>query len=261
LRKQPVESVSGLDVSAYFGARRYVVPPNFSVGQGRQTNEHPSLHRYTDIDRYEKMSHVFQAGEQVYVTEKIHGANSRVAMIDGELMVGSRKTQRNAPDYTEAFEGNPYKDNMYWFPLSIPGTRILLEDLGKSYKQVILFGEIYGQGIQGSFNYGRKGLAYAAFDLMLNGEYVSPAALSALLKQYDIPGAPVNYIGEFVPELIQYHVDAPSSLTTTHIREGVVIRPLNERRDARHGRVVAKWLNPAYLVKKSEDKIEDNQEV
>ena len=254
------EPVEGSDISFYFGARRYVVPPNFTVGQGQQASEHPSLHRYTDIDRYEKMSHVFQAGEQVYVTEKIHGANSRVAMIDGELMVGSRKTQRKAPDNDQVFEGDPYKDNMYWFPLSIPGVKLLLEDLGKSYIQVILFGEIFGKGIQGSFDYGQSNLAYAAFDLMLNGVYQNPATLHGLLERYQIPYAPIDYTGEFDEGYIRTYVAAPSRLTERHIREGVVIRPLNERRDARHGRVVAKWLNPAYLVKKSEDKIEDNQE-
>lgn len=260
IRSRSSELAEGLDVSEYFGAKRYVVPPNFQVKQGNQTNEHPSLTRYTDIERLEKFDHLFQAGEQVYVTEKVHGANSRVAMIDGELMVGSRKTQRKAPESEEAFVGDPYKDNMYWYPLSIPGVKEMLESLGKSYRQVILYGEVFGKGIQGSFDYGRPNLDYVAFDIMLNGEYVSPAMFLNLTLQYNVPSAPIDYVGEFNQLEIAPHIEAPSLLTKKHIREGVVVRPLNERRDSRHGRVIAKWLNPAYLVKKSEEKIEDNQE-
>lgn len=260
-------SVEGEDVSEYFGARRFVVPPNFKVNVGQMTNEHPSLHRYTSIDRYEKMVSAFQAGEQVSVTEKIHGANVRIAMIDGELMVGSHKTQRKLPENINEIatlnetEWTPFDDNMYWMPLNFAGVRQLLTDFKNTYQQVIIFGEVFGKGVQGAFDYGREGLDFRAFDLMLNGQYSNPPAYRNLMLQYEIPIAPIEYIGGFEPDIISRYVSAPSSLTSKHIREGIVIKPLNERYDPRHGRVVAKWINPDYLVKKSEEKVEDNQEV
>jgi RNA ligase (TIGR02306 family) len=256
----------GTDLSEFFGARRFVVPPNFRVNTGQETSEHPALHRYTDIDRYEKMVHTFQAGEQVYVTEKVHGANVRIAMIDGALMVGSRKTQRKLPEtfgdlaLLNEMEWTPFDDNMYWTPLNFAGVRNLLLALKDSYKQVILFGEVFGRGVQGSFDYGRDGLDFVAFDLMLNGQYVTPTAFFSLSHQYEFPTAPLEYCGEFRPEVIGHYVTAQSRLTKKHIREGIVIKPMNERHDSRHGRVVAKWINPEYLVKKSADKVEDNQE-
>lgn len=256
----------GQDLSEFFGARRFVVPPNFKVGIGHEVSEHPALYRYTDIDRYEKMAHVFQAGEQVYITEKIHGACARIAMIDGELMVGSRKTQRKMPETfgdmatINEQEWTTYDDNMYWIPLNFAGVRKLLFDFKDSYKQIIIFGEVFGKGVQGSFDYGRPGLDFRAFDLMFNGVYQNPASFAHLTSIYSIPVVPTEYVGEFDETYIKTLVTAPSNLTDKHIREGVVIKPLNERRDPRHGRVVAKWINPDYLVKKSADKVEDNQE-
>lgn len=256
----------GQDLSEFFGARRYVQPPKFQVGQGQERNEDPYLYRYTDIDRYEKMVQAFQFGEQVYAHEKVHGANVRIAMINGELMVGSRKTQRKMPDDLSVFtdaegNGDPFKDNMYWFPLSIPGVMTFLEEFGNTYKQVILFGEVFGKGVQGSFDYGRDSLDFRAFDIMLDGQYLNPPAFESFTRNHGIPTVPLDYSGAFDPELIAVHVAAKSQLTKKHIREGIVIKPLNERNDHRHGRVIAKWLNPNYLIARSAEKVEDNAEV
>jgi hypothetical protein len=43
-----------------------------------------------------------------------------------------------------------------------------------------------------------------------------------------------------------------------HIREGVVVRPLEERTDPKIGRVILKYLNDDYLLKKEEGRITDS---
>src|SRR2546429_2819009 len=143
----------GQDVAEHYmalGVKKYEPPVRVTAGDAEV--EHPLFVKYTEIENMRNFPDIFQEDEIVALTEKIHGTNSRVGIIEGTLMAGSHGLRRKRPA-DDAFE-----TNLYWYPLSLPPVRSLLEDLATQHRQVILFGEIYGSKVQ-SLNYGVTGSA------------------------------------------------------------------------------------------------------
>src|SRR6202041_1262718 len=103
---------------------------------------HPLFVSYTDVENLRNFPDVFADGEPVVVTEKIHGTNCRVGLIEGELMAGSMAVRRKGP------ADENVGASVYWFPTTLAGVTDLLADLGKAHRQVVLFGEVFGSKIQ-----------------------------------------------------------------------------------------------------------------
>lgn len=223
----------GRNVAETLGIKKWQPPMKFSAGDAEPT--HPLFCEYTDVENMRHFSTLFQPGEMVQVTEKIHGTNSRIGIIDGARVAGSRTMQRK------------YADNsIYWFPWTIPEIADAMERFsGMAKVQAILFGEVYGK-VQ-SMRYGLpNGLAYRAFDLMIDGKYVDAATFATLLPEH--LRAPVlaetpYSVGE-IAGLSKGRSVIPGA---DHIREGVVIRPLRERHDPTTGRVILKYVSDEYL--------------
>lgn len=226
-----------LNYADTFTITKYEPPIRTTAGDAMP--EHPLFSRYTEIENLRNFPHLFSDNEPVVITEKIHGTNCRVGLIDGEWMAGSHKLQRAEPeDYTRSD---------YWFPLSLPGVRALLGQLGQHHRQAILFGEVYGK-VQ-SLKYGLPGkLGFAAFDLLIDGTFVPHGQLRALCQQYDVPTVPLLYHGPFSLETIVELSRGQTTLDDTHYREGVVVKPVEERWDETVGRVIAKYIGDQFLT-------------
>lgn len=240
----------GQDVTEYYaalGVKKY--EPPVRVTDGDAEPEHPLFPMYTDIENMRNFPDVFEEGEMVVLTEKIHGMNSRVGIIDGEFMAGSHRTRRKRP------ENDMFESNLYWYPLSLPPVRSLLENLATNHKQVILFGEIYGSKIQ-SLDYGHKGtMGYRAFDLLVDGKYLSCPAFMLLCAEHGVDTVPpITYI-HFNLDAIKGYSQGNTLLMqdNAHIREGVVVKPMLERSDPKIGRCVLKYVSDQYLFAKKSD--------
>ena len=189
----------------------------------------------------------FQDGEEVCATEKAHGSNARCGVCDGELMAGSHTTRKKRP------ADEDMKAHFYWLPMTIPGVKPLLDELGQGHKQVILFGETYGAKVQ-SLHYGHeKDRAFIAFDILVDGKYLDYDEFKGLCDKYAIPTCPVIYRGPFSLAAIKTAAEGKTIIGGDHIREGVVVRPVKERNDPRIGRLVLKYLSEAYLLSKHAD--------
>jgi RNA ligase (TIGR02306 family) len=116
--------------------------------------------------------------------------------------------------------------------------------------EVTLFGELIG--VQ-DLSYGTpKGeLAYLAFDLRVDGEYLSYDEFLPLMERFEVPTVPIAYRGPFDYEKIKA-LSEGQSMIAEHVREGVVIRPSTERRDNELGRVILKSVGEGYLTRKGE---------
>jgi RNA ligase (TIGR02306 family) len=163
----------GEDVREHYGIFKYVPPVR--VGAGDAAADHPLFVSFTDVENLRNYTTVLEAGEPVIVTEKIHGTNSRVGIIEGEWMAGSMSVRRKQPETEAELAGSTY-----WFPTTVPGVRSLLEQMATEHRQCILFGEIYGSKIQ-DLHYGCRGaLGYRAFDLLVDGKFVDTWFSAAL---------------------------------------------------------------------------------
>jgi RNA ligase (TIGR02306 family) len=120
----------------------------------------------------------------------------------------------------------------------------------EAQSSVILHGEIFGNVQDLRYGLGR-GMAYAAFDLSVDGVYVSFDTLDATCRLHDIPVCPVIYRGPFDESLLDTWANGESVIGGgACIREGVVLRPVAERTDPKLGRVILKRVGDDYLLRK-----------
>ena len=200
----------------------------------------PLFTEYTHIHNLRHYPEIFGEDELVVITEKLHGTNSRVGIVDGQWMAGSHHVQRG--------EG----DELYWSPRR--HAENLVSALAKHHRQVILFGEILGSAVQ-SLDYGYEGHAgYRAFDLMVDGRYLDYNTFYDLCALYSVKMVPVLAYGHrFDFDLVRTLSRGHTVLGGDHLREGVVVKPLVERSDPRIGRVILKYVSDDFLLAKKSD--------
>lgn len=266
----PRATQPGTDVTETFQGLKYEPPVRVYRGYGGGTGEvwgglarePANFHRYTDIQHYRKYRHLLGVGMPVRITEKIHGTNSRVALLkadsEWQFYAGSHKTARKKIDP----EG---RESVYWHPLQLEGVLALLTDVCDESNDVILFGELYGPGVQ-DLDYGvpAGAIGWRLFDISVNGRYLDWPLVKAFCADFNVPTVPVLYEGPFCPELVDdltYGTTAMASATEVKSkfkgREGVVITPLVEEACC-IGRLILKSVSADYLDRKG---AEDNGEI
>lgn len=193
---------------------------------------------YTDIEGLRKYSHVLTDGEEVVLTEKIHGANSRFVWRDDRLWVGSHKCIKKPSDI-----------NMWWKLAN----RIKLAEKLSKFPGVAIYGEAYGQVQDLRYGCGQGEVNLVLFDAMdtKSFKYLDYDDLLALAKELELPTVPEVYRGPWhdTPET-RALAEGKSILYPGNIREGFVVRPIKERFDSYIGRVVLKLVGEGYLTRK-----------
>jgi RNA ligase (TIGR02306 family) len=278
----PPSARPGDNVAEHFGIVKYAPPARKTSGvPGDSRPDDPRFSRYTDIENLRHFPDIFEDGEEVVVAEKVHGTNSRVGLVGGEWMAGSHRVQRRRPgsgrlDWVYRIPGaervlaafgikrevigprNPGA-SLYWQPLENPSVLALLEDVAsEGHKQVILYGEIFGAGVQ-KLTYGRDASTdYLAFDLLADGRYLDHDEFAVLCSQHGVSTAPVLYRGPYDLDAIRPLAEGETTLGGGHIREGVVVRPVRERRHPKVGRLILKYVGDGYLTgKAAEEELAD----
>lgn len=251
----------GADVSVVVQAVKYEPPPprqqGYGIPGGYSAPEFPQFHRYHGPENLYRYPNVLVEGEPVRITEKIHGTNSRVGVIntggDGELysawqfMAGSNHVNRKRP-----LEG---QQCAYWDVFDVPGIMGLLNDLCDEKHNVVIFGEIFGAGVQ-DMDYGVPvgERSYRVFDIAVDGVYLDWANLLGYCTDYGVPTVPLLYSGPYSREKVDELTYGPTTVGTPQAkfkgREGVVITPLVEREAYHFGRVILKSVSADYLDRK-----------
>ena len=240
----------GTEVSAHYGATKYEPPLRPTAGDALPP--HPLFPKYTEIENMRSYPDIFEQGEPVMLSEKIHGTSCRIGMVEGEWMAGSMEVRRAQPEREEAYRGN-----LYWFPYTIEPIYSLINALqAAGHRQIILYGEVYGPKVQ-TLHYGlsKDTLGFRAFDLLIDGKYCDWLDFLLLCSTRGV---------ETVPHIatIPYTIDAIRAYSSghtllmkegAHIREGLVVRPCRERTDMKVGRVILKYLSDDYLFGKNSD--------
>lgn len=243
----------GDDVAAHYGAVKFQPPVKTSAGDADV--DHPLFPAYTDIENMRNFPDVLEDGEAIVVTEKLHGTNARVGFVreDGVIvsMAGSRTLRRKDPgeDLRHA--------NTYWLAWTKQPVVNLMSDLAiAGHDQVLLFGEVYGRGVQ-SYDYGTGARDFRAFDLLVDGRYLDDERKAELFAKHGIETVPELYRGPFSLAKVKDLSDGPSVVGGAHGREGTVTRVLRERTHPKLGRVILKYIGDTYLFGKKGGGAED----
>ncbi|GHA60784.1 RNA ligase [Streptomyces tauricus] len=245
-------AAEGTDFAELLGVTKWVppIPPTMDG----EIESAPDLLPWVDIENVQRYPGIFAPGEEVVLTEKLHGTACLLTYFagDGRVQVSSKGFGAKRL----ALKEDPR--NLYWRAVHGHGVAAvaarLAERLGA--RRVGVFGEVYGAGVQ-DLTYGADGrretIGYAVFDVSaeIDGEVRWLDAADLLTGE--LPLVPRLYTG---PYDIRRVLELASGRETVsgqgiHLREGVVIRPATERYSpVTGGRAVAKAVSPAYLTRK-----------
>ncbi len=255
-----VNAAPGDDLSERFHAVKFDPPPPvwYKTMKAYMSGPKcpPEFHRYTNIQnfRHSNYTYAFREGEPVRILEKIHGTNSRVALIRNAYFCGSHRAAVDESDTNN-------RRCIYWLPLNEKMKSLLEYVSGRGAENVVVFGEIYGSKVQW-MDYGIYGYdGYVMFDISINGRYMPWSFVEEMAHKFDILMPPVIYTGAFKRELIEMLVDGPTRMcppteirTTFKGREGIVITPQIEQfSEVLSGRLILKAISCDYLAVRKSD--------
>jgi RNA ligase (TIGR02306 family) len=265
----------GQDVSDLLGITKYEPTiPAAMAGEVANMMEH--LIKY-DFERWERVPLMFELGEQVTATEKLHGTNMCITWVpdltheemfgtQGNIMVNSKGLGASGL----AFKNNPANQgNLY--------VRTLRDLLSKDFEAKLLtlvatltaemqleimtplpvrvFGEIYGAGVQ-DLHYGTRAPEFAVFDMQIGERWLTDAELAQACAHLGVRKVPLAYKGPFDLTALEAVRDGTTLMGGTNIREGIVVRSENLLPHPVHGRRICKMISPDYLVRKAKNATE-----
>ena len=205
-----------------------------------------------DIENIKKYPDEFQDGESVVVTEKLHGSWCCLGWHPehGEIVTSKGMAdQGKALFLNDANANNLYVRTWHVHAEAFAEARARLAAPEQAF---YILGEVYGRGVQ-DLHYGEPNPAFAVFDAYVGepgkGRYLTFSELRTGLDSL-FPLVPVVYEGPFGAAQLAELTDGQTSLKADHIREGVVVRPQEERASDEFGRVVLKSVSGDYLTRR-----------
>jgi RNA ligase (TIGR02306 family) len=234
-----------------------------SSGRKIKYKDNENFKVYYKFPNLKNVPELFTEKDKVEITRKIHGTNARYGIV--------KKSKLSIWDRIKRFFGNEWIEYEYVYgshnvekgsdSQGFYGTDVwktiadrynIKEKLWKFFKThkehykikegIIIYGEIYGPGIQKGYDYGLKETEYAGFDVTINGEYQATVRSFVIHNMLDLNHVPVLEFSNWSDELLtKYTFDKIEGTKIPH--EGVVIKAEDGNRNK-----VAKVINPDYLI-------------
>jgi RNA ligase (TIGR02306 family) len=266
------EPVAGIDITEKLGITKYEPDiPDFqkNMFKGRLASKkevNPHFHKYTDIANIKNFVLLFEPDEVVVATEKIHGTNFRagyVPFVPVTIWERVKKFFGFAPEFQFVFGSHNVQlqhKMLYdgFFDSNVYASAVKKWKLDKILKNgEVVYGEIYGDGIQKNYNYGLKDgeKSLVVFDIMQDNAYLNRIDFLTRTSQLGLKTPPELYFGAYKDLSIAKIVDGDSIFVPDQkVREGAVIKPIIENRSYHGGgRKILKAINPQYLLKDNSD--------
>jgi len=274
---EAVESIAGRDMSERLGITKWEPPiPAAMAGEVANMVEH--LVKY-NFERWERVPDMFELGELVTATEKLHGTNMCITWVPdftheemfgtlGNILVNSKGLGASGLAFKND-DANAH--NLY--------VRTLRDLLSNGFEQklvslvgmltqpkqleittalpVRIWGEVFGQGVQ-DLHYGTTKPEFAVFDVRIGERWLTDAELAQACVHLGVNKVPLAYKGPFDLAALGAVRDGATMLGGANMREGIVVRSENLEPHATHGRRIAKFISPDYLTRKSKNQTEFN---
>lgn len=262
--------LQGMDVAADLGVWKYE-PPIPAGFEGELQNAGGNRTLKYDIENFKKFPDLFAPGEQVVMTEKLHGTFAMFAVMgnssklpgnfehieDERLIVASKGVGAKGLAFkitSPANQNNIYVRTARYLDL-IPA----VEEVFGLEESVFILGEIFGANVQ-DLSYGLKTPEFRIFDIYVGtfgaGRFLNDNELDQKCLELDIPRVPVLYCGPFSKQMLEIHTTGTENIGEgKHMREGVVVRPCVEREAGVgelpcYDRLQLKSVSEDYLLRK-----------
>jgi RNA ligase (TIGR02306 family) len=256
----------GADLMEKLGIFKYEPPAvEVQLASGRKVKYHqnPNFSIYYKFPNMKNVQGMFNEFDEVEVTRKIHGTNARFGIVKKKKLSIWDKVKRFFGDKWVEYEycygshnvekgsdSQGFYDSDVW--KTIAERYKIREKLWHLFKQlddvyeigsgIVIYGEIYGPGIQKNYDYGLKEIEYVGFDVTINGEYKPGSVSRAFHRMLNLEYVPVLAVEYYTDELLtKYTFDKIEGTKVPH--EGVVIKSTDGERNK-----IAKVINPDYLI-------------
>ncbi|UBM12697.1 RNA ligase (ATP) [Cupriavidus metallidurans] len=252
----------GSDVAEFLGVTKYepIVPANMA---GKALGANLDITHKYDFENIKKHPNLFEPGDDVVITEKIHGTLLQVSVVPssmaderffgGRVVITSKGLGGRGIILDHNDEGNVYAQAVKKHKILEEALRVLGPLADARDLPMVLFGEVFGAGIQ-DLSYGAQ-LDFRAFDISIGvrdaAVFVPHYDFEHLCDSMRVNRVPQIYVGPFDREILLECTDGKTTLAGGHIREGVVVKSRNEDRHPRYGRKIAKSISEAYLLRKN----------
>jgi RNA ligase (TIGR02306 family) len=260
----------GQDMMEHLGIIKYEPPvKQIQLASGRKIKwkDNQNFHIYYKFPNLKNVDGMFTEEDFVQITRKIHGTNARYGIvkkskltfwdkvkkffrladewIDYEYIYGSHNCEKGSDSqgfYSEdVWKIIAEKYNIKEKLWNQAKKRIGCKDLGSG---LVLYGEIYGAGIQKNYTYGLEDIQFDGFDLTVNGEYLpTEVTVHEMVNMLQLPHVEVLYTGTWNQEIQDSFVFNNFIPGTKVPHEGIVIKEISGDR-----KKVAKVINPDYLI-------------
>ena len=259
----------GDDLMEALGIYKYEPPvKQIQLASGRKIKwrDNQNFHIYYKFPNLKNVDGMFTEQDEVQITRKIHGTNARYGIvkkgkltfwdkvkkflriadewIDYEYIYGSHNVEKGSDSqgfystdvWRTIAEKYSIKEKL-WEEAKRQG----VESLGEG---IILYGEIYGAGIQKNYEYGLTDIQFAAFDIKIDGEYLATQVTEIITQDLlNLPHVEVLYEGLWNQEIQDSFVFNNFIEGTKVPHEGIVIKHISGDR-----KKVAKVINSDYLI-------------
>jgi RNA ligase (TIGR02306 family) len=259
----------GKDMMRILGITKYEPPVRqVQLASGRKVKykDNPNFHVYYKFPNLKNVPNMFTEDDAVEITCKIHGTNARYGIIkktklslwdrfkklirvadkwiDYEFIYGSHNVEKGSD--TQGFydtdvwrtiaDRYDIKDKLWvhvktWYSPELIGTGF------------IIYGEIFGKGIQKNYEYGLDDIEFVGFDVEMNNKYLSVYRSDSELASLKLDYVELLYRGFWSQEIQDTFTFNQFIYNTKVPHEGIVIK---EKSGDRHK--VAKVINPDYHI-------------
>ncbi len=180
-----------------------------------------------------------------WVTEKIDGMNIRIALhADGTMEFGGRNENTLFSQMTFRYLNDTFTAEM--LQDAFESKPNIFVPFGKTWPEIVVFGEGYGAGIQKGGHY-RPDISFRMFDVNVGGLWLEPEDILDVAEKLNVNVVPLMSIAHDLPvtsndlkNLIEHSVVANSENQRLVQAEGVVARPVPMLLNRRGERVMWK---------------------
>ena len=257
-------------------------------GKGIRFNyQNENFKEYYCVEKFKKSPKVLaELNQDVVATIKYHGTNFRCGLVKKpqcrkslwrkfiglfvkekprEFLVGSHNKIK-IPTQSALKYGDYYNTDTWWKATKKYNLESVVNQISENeymadqrntnltrpWPDVAIYAEIIGPGIQKGYDYGVPAgeLEIRVFDIMIDGVYAGWDKVVHLCKCFDLPIAEEVYRGPWSLDVVKHAAEVDEYNGKKYVREGVVIRPIEEAWHRKCGRVIFKYLNEAYLLNK-----------
>ena len=268
----------GDDMMSILGVTKYEPPVKtvqLSVG-GRKIKYHqnPNFKVYYKFPNQKNVPDMFSEEDEVVITRKLHGTNARYGIVRKKRLSLWDRVKMLFGNHWAAFEyvygshnvekgsdSQGFYDTDVW--KTVANTYDIRSKLWAHVKDtyepfdltegVVIYGEIYGAGIQKNYEYGLTDVKFAGFDVEVDGVYQPYINETVHFDCLQLPQVELLYEGNWNKEEQDKYVFKNNIEGTKVPHEGVVVKSITGDR-----RKVSKVINPDYLIYGEKNNVGDS---